>query len=254
MSRPTIPSPVSPYSANRQSGVTLSTTDSSLGSSTKRHTSALLHFPTSSPADAPVRSPTKFAINSPTGSVSMLVTTPPRSFPTDFHARSPKTPPTSIPTDSCASSTTTCSAFVISRASTRRSVEGRLVKATKDKEQLRWERPIDIHSDGRFMSALRAMQTPDHQPIVSRRRTNVNTNTTIESAHHCSITPSTPEKTSPSPVKRRPRRRLQRSQAFMIDRSPSPSGRVCEIETNHEPEQDELCALFKSKCGGIDED
>ncbi|KAK7539534.1 uncharacterized protein J3D65DRAFT_666246 [Phyllosticta citribraziliensis] len=93
---------------------------------------------------------------------------------------------------------------------------------------------VDIHSDGRFMSALRAIHASDQgEAVVPKRDTSVTSNGAAKTRLENTTETSSPEKNSPSPVKK-PRRKLQRSRAFSIDRSPSPSGRVCEIEDGGE--------------------
>ncbi|KAK8172836.1 hypothetical protein BKA80DRAFT_307291 [Phyllosticta citrichinensis] len=105
---------------------------------------------------------------------------------------------------------------------------------------------VDIHSDGRFMSALRAIHTSDQgEAAVPKRRTSITPKTITENGIEDTTTPLSQEKKTPSPVKK-PRRKLQRSRAFSIDRPPSPSGRVCEIEDGGEVGEDELCTLFEN--------
>ncbi|KAK8225247.1 hypothetical protein BKA81DRAFT_395775 [Phyllosticta paracitricarpa] len=117
-------------------------------------------------------------------------------------------------------------------------------------KKLHGEQVIEIHSDGRFMSALRAIHASDQgEAAVSKRRTNTAINTVTKKGLRTNTGPQSPDKKSPSPIKK-PRRKLQRSRAFSIDRSPSPSGRVCELEDDQGVGEDELCALFKKIGGG----
>ncbi|KAK8188137.1 uncharacterized protein BKA78DRAFT_297726 [Phyllosticta capitalensis] len=111
------------------------------------------------------------------------------------------------------------------------------------KPETQYKPEINIHRDGRFMSALRAIHSDKGEPKC-RTKSEVTTSTK---------SPST-QKNSPVAARRRPHRKLQRSQAFMIDRSPSPTGRICEVDTERDPRDDELCALFQNSCGGFEND
>ncbi|KAK8223936.1 hypothetical protein HDK90DRAFT_470624 [Phyllosticta capitalensis] len=102
-------------------------------------------------------------------------------------------------------------------------------------------------------STFLTIPTSDSNKLaVPRRRADANTS--HPQKHQCIDATSTPSKGSLSAGKRQPRRKLQRTHAFMIDRSPSPSGRVLEIDTGSEPGEDELCALFKNTCGQFEEE
>ncbi|KAK8207269.1 hypothetical protein HDK77DRAFT_485256 [Phyllosticta capitalensis] len=122
---------------------------------------------------------------------------------------------------------------------------------TQRKKQANQPWRIDIHKDARFMSSLRAIHADKGGLVVPTRRTKVDTKIIAEPQDNHSTGSQNPSKNSPPTARGRGRRKLQRSHAFIIDRSPSPSGRVCELDPDCDPNEDELCELFASTCGGF---